>query len=118
MQEENKVSGHKLRRHLPKEEKQKLIDKWKASKLTRSQFCQQEGLSSQMFSKWLKSLELVNTKLPVSFISMKTNSHIQSLDERCVEVKFPNGLQCRFSKSIDVSVIIQIAQGLANVISH
>lgn len=119
MQNNEHAAIQKPRRKRTREEIKILIDKWKSSKLSRTEFCRREGLCLQTFCYWAKQSELKpETKSPMSFISMPPTGQRQAIDEQFIEIKLPNGLQCRFSKFSDIKIITQLAQGLAHVISH
>jgi hypothetical protein len=122
MQNQENISAEgKSSQRRTRDEIKNLISNWRASKLSRSEFCRREGLSIQTFCYWLQRNE-ENTKKakksPIPFVPMQTAKHQQTNETHYIDIKFPNGLQCRFAMNSDIKRIAQITKELVNVISH
>lgn len=116
---ENVPGDRKPTQRWTRDEIKILIATWKASKLSRSEFCRREGLCIQTFCNWVKQLEEnPKTKSPMSFVPIQTSKQYQNSEPQYIDIKFPNGLQCRFSMNSTIKQIAQITKELMNVISH
>lgn len=113
----HKLSHQRTRKRRTKEEIQKLIENWRISKLSQSEFCRQEGLCIQSFCGWVKQYK-VNSKVksPLSFVPMKISQCHQTGENQYIEIKFAKGLQCRFAMNSNIKQIAQITKELIRVI--
>lgn len=101
-----------------KEEINNLIIQWKASKLSRSEFSRRQGLCIQTFCHWVKQHKgNLKIKSPLSFIPLKASKPNHYSETQYVEIKFANGLQCRFSMNSDIKQIVHMTKELINVIN-
>jgi transposase-like protein len=105
-----------VRRKWLSQDKQCHYDAWKKSSLSRSKYCREHHIPISLFSKWVKKFE--NKKVsPLAFIPVETHSAPSSSDVS-MELKFSNGLQCRFTCVTNVSLVLEIIQGINDVITH
>ena len=121
MQSNETDINQKPRNRRTREEIKILIERWKATKISRSEFCRREGLCIQTFCHWVKQIEVKakpQTTSPLSFLPIQTSGHHQNSEAHTIEIKLPNGLQCRFSMNSDIKHITQITKELINVISY
>lgn len=112
--------GDKTHRRLSQEEIKLLIDTWKVSKLSQSAFCRREKINYQTFYYWVKRYEgkrKTKHKSAMSFIPLQPTKSHQSNELHSIEIKLPNGVQCRFSMSTDIKQIAQLTKELVNVIN-
>ena len=110
---ENAAEHTKQSRRRTREEIKALIENWRSSKLSRSEFCRREVLGIQTFCNWIKRFggtPIIKTKSPMSFIPAQTSKHHQTIESQHIEIKFPNGVQCRFPTNSDIKHIAQIAK--------
>ncbi len=95
-----------------------IIEKWRASKLSKIKFCRQEKLNFQTFYYWLKKYdENPKTKPALSFTAMEPSKLHQCNQSQYIEIKLPNGVQCRFTMNTGIKQIAQITKELVDVIS-
>lgn len=55
------------------------IEAWKKSKMPRSKYCKESGLSYHAFIYWLRQLQETNKKEPLSVIKVHDRFDLQSL---------------------------------------
>ncbi len=95
-----------------------LVEKWRTSKLSRSEFCRREGLCIQTFCGWVKQGEVnPKTKSQLSFVPLNVSQFRQADENQYIDIKLANGLQCRFSMKSNIKLIAQIIKELINVIN-
>jgi transposase-like protein len=89
---------------------------WEQSGLSRSAYCRREGLSLPKFYSWLKQQTSNNKSQAdgMKFIAVPL-SMAQPKEEQSLEVKLPNGLQCRFSRVVNIKQICQVIEELQHV---
>ena len=97
------------------EEKSAHCQSWRQSGLSRSAFCQREGLSLPTLCSWLKR-QAPAKKLPPGLKFMPASLNESFLkEEPILEVRLTNGMQCRFLHIINVKQICEIIEGLQHV---
>ena len=105
-----------IRRKWLPEDKQRYYDAWKKSSLSQNKFCQENNVPISLFSKWVKKFEDKKTQ-PMAFVPVETPSITSSCGVN-MELKFSNGLQCRFTSIVNAALILEIIRGINDVIAH
>lgn len=99
--------------HIPIAERKTHIAAWRASRLSRIRYSQENGLSDKTFSRWVRELndlprsqpEKKALSIPISLLPVKTTqikSPIATVnkDTGCLEINLPNGI-CIRSKNVE-----------------
>jgi transposase-like protein len=92
------------------QEKLAFCQAWESSGLSRSEYARREGLSASVLCFWLKKRTGAQGA-PIKFVGAPLRLE-QANEEQCLEVKLPNGLQCRFPRVINIKQICQIIEEL------
>jgi transposase-like protein len=119
MSTESKSNVTRKKRRTQKEIKY-LIDNWLASKLSQSEFCRREKLNFQTFYDWVKKYKdnpKAKPKSAMSFMPLQTPKIHQDIESHSIEIKFANGVQCRFSMNSDIKQIARLTKELVDVIN-
>lgn len=102
------------RKHYSQQAKKKYYKLWKASGLSQNQFCAENNLMIQNFSRWVKKLgdsaESRMSFIPVERIADKTEFPPRRESKPILEIQLNNGIVCRFSEisnTLDISKLIQ-----------
>lgn len=95
------------------EEKEGYCRTWEGSGLSLSAFCRREGLSVPTFHGWIARRKKVanSPSASIKFSSIPIQPSAPE-EHQTLEVKFPNGLQCRFSRVTNARQICDIIRGL------
>jgi len=107
-------SLHKKQFRTP-EEKRRHYEAWKSSGLSRSAYCKQAHLAPSVFCKWVRDFE---DKPPMSFVQIPVDANPRHAPPPGIEIKFINGLQCRFTHVQDVKLLVQWVEALQHVTGH
>lgn len=116
--EPDKISKEsKPSRKWSKEEKLAHCKAWQQSGLSRSAFCRQENLSLPTLCSWLKRQGLTKKSSTAMKFIAALRQEPPYKEEQILEVRLTNGLQCRFSRIINVKQICEVIEGLHHVIA-
>jgi hypothetical protein len=101
------------KRKWTKEEKQSHYKQWKVSGLSQTAYCKQKGLSIKTFGHWvqIKEKEQPNN---FSLVGITNPVNIKKL-EAFVEIKWSNGIECRFPEGIGWERIMEVIRGVHHV---
>lgn len=115
MELDNIPQARKSTKKRSPEEKLAHCKAWHQSGLSRSAYCQREGLSLPTLCSWLKRAALTK-KSPsaMRFVAASLNETSHK-EEQILEVRLTNGLQCRFPRVVNVKQICEIIEGLQHV---
>jgi len=109
-------SNRSLKKYTP-EERNHYIEKWRNSKLTRSEFCRQEELPLQTFCYWVNSQSSRKPKQPsksaLSFLPL--GPALTDTNKPCVEIILPNGYRCNFTHFANTQIMVAIVKELSHV---
>lgn len=109
-------SATKSRKRRSAQEKLAYCEAWQRSGLSRSEFCQREGLALPTLCAWLKK-HLTTAILPPQALQFTAVPEVtlKQPEEQMLEIKLTNGLQCRFSRIVDIKQLCKIIGGLQRV---
>jgi hypothetical protein len=110
--EDQNISLKKIskRKNVSRAEKDRHIQLWKKSRLSRFEFCQQQGLNPRTFAMWLWKAKKEN-KSKISFLPLIQGKE-STVEETKLDVKLPNGMICQFSLTINTQQVVQMIREL------
>lgn len=92
-----------MKRKYTEEEKELAISLWRESGLSRSKWCEQEGINRKTFTHWLKKEEQVKVS---SFVPMQIES--KESEVATFQISYPNGIVLNCPASTSVAKLIQL----------
>lgn len=113
--EKLKIKQRILRKKYSAEEKAKYCGEWQESGLSRNEFCRERRLPLATFCTWLtRAKRKVDSKF--SFIPIKTKCEERT--DAVIEIKWPNGLLCRFPDKLDTRQVSLLIKELHDITGY
>jgi len=90
------------------QEKQLMLDEWKASGQSKAAYCQERNIAYHSFFYWQKKLSKPGRSSKKKFI--KLSGVAKSFPSALAEVVYPNGTRILFHSLADVYLLRQLAE--------
>lgn len=90
-----------------REEKQLMLDDWKASGQSIATYCKDLGIAYHSFFYWQKKLSSSANPTKKKFIKLRPPSSSSVLS---TEIIYPNGKRIFFHSPVEVSILKQLAE--------
>jgi transposase-like protein len=97
------------RRYTTEEERQSLVEDWKKSGLSMSEYCRQNNLALASLSEWKRSI----LRNKIQFKEVKSQASTDTTTpSNIIEIILDQRIKIRLQQVTDVSLLIKIAKGL------